>query len=303
MPTLTVLVDGTVPTAANFNDNMSAINDQIDGTSGTINTGFGTASEPSHSFSGDGDTGFYRSAENTFDITTGGARVQTFPTTASAVNYFRYQPAVAGSAPTIDTQGTDTNIALAISTKGTGTMRFLSGAAALQVLTLPNTASAVNEYTLSSAVTGAGPIIAPTGDDTNIGITLDPKGTGSVTLINNTGIVSTAVSGTPAANAVYRENVTKAWVKCGVTGNILDSFNVTSVTDTATGQASVAWDTDFTTTGYAVLARPQSSANAFATCVDNTTPPTASAALIDSFNLNVTLTDPAAYNVIAIGEQ
>ena len=43
-----------------------------------------------------------------------------------------------------------------------------------------STASAVNQVKVTNAATGTSPIISATGDDTNIGLTLTPKGTGSV---------------------------------------------------------------------------------------------------------------------------
>ena len=46
------------------------------------------------------------------------------------------------------------------------------------------TASAVNEITVANAATTANPVISATGGDTNIGITLTPKGTGGVTTAN-----------------------------------------------------------------------------------------------------------------------
>ena len=45
-------------------------------------------------------------------------------------------------------------------------------------------ASAVNELTISNAATGSAPTLSATGGDTNIGITLTPKGTGVVTISN-----------------------------------------------------------------------------------------------------------------------
>ena len=47
---------------------------------------------------------------------------------------------------------------------------------------LTATGSAVNEFTITNNATGSAPILSATGDDTNIGITLTPKGTGAVTL-------------------------------------------------------------------------------------------------------------------------
>ena len=51
-----------------------------------------------------------------------------------------------------------------------------------ELLKLTATGSAVNELTLANAATGAAPILSATGGDTNIGITLTPKGSGAVKL-------------------------------------------------------------------------------------------------------------------------
>lgn len=72
-----------------------------------------------------------------------------------------------------------------------------------EVVTITTTASAVNELTVANAATGANPVIAATGSDTNIGITLTPKGTGNAVLTsgnlivaNGNGIDFSATSGT-----------------------------------------------------------------------------------------------------------
>jgi hypothetical protein len=49
-----------------------------------------------------------------------------------------------------------------------------------ELLKVTATASAVNELTLANAATGGSPTLSATGGDTNIDITLTPKGTGSV---------------------------------------------------------------------------------------------------------------------------
>ena len=49
-----------------------------------------------------------------------------------------------------------------------------------ELLKVTATASAVNELTLANAATGGAPALSATGDDTNIGIALTPKGTGGV---------------------------------------------------------------------------------------------------------------------------
>jgi hypothetical protein len=52
------------------------------------------------------------------------------------------------------------------------------------------TASAVNELTVANAATGNNPVISATGTDTNIGITLTPKGTGNTVLTSGNLVVA-----------------------------------------------------------------------------------------------------------------
>ena len=51
-----------------------------------------------------------------------------------------------------------------------------------ELLNVTATGSAVNELTLANAASGGAPVISSTGGDTNIGITLTPKGSGAVKL-------------------------------------------------------------------------------------------------------------------------
>jgi hypothetical protein len=51
-----------------------------------------------------------------------------------------------------------------------------------ELFLLTATGSAVNEITLANAATGSSPILSATGSDTDIGISIQPKGTGQVTL-------------------------------------------------------------------------------------------------------------------------
>lgn len=59
-----------------------------------------------------------------------------------------------------------------------------------EVITITTTASAVNEITVANAATGANPVISATGGDTNIGITLTPKGTGNLVLTSGNLVVA-----------------------------------------------------------------------------------------------------------------
>lgn len=51
-----------------------------------------------------------------------------------------------------------------------------------EIVTFTDVASAVNEVDVSNAATGDGPIISATGDDANIDLNVNAKGTGNVTL-------------------------------------------------------------------------------------------------------------------------
>jgi hypothetical protein len=64
-----------------------------------------------------------------------------------------------------------------------------------ELINITATASAVNEFTLNNAATGNNPAISASGDDTNVGIDLTPKGTGEVDITASflTGIFSDKV--------------------------------------------------------------------------------------------------------------
>ena len=59
-----------------------------------------------------------------------------------------------------------------------------------EIFGITATASAVNELTIANAATGNNPIVSATGSDTNIGITLTPKGTGNAVLTSGNLVVA-----------------------------------------------------------------------------------------------------------------
>ena len=62
-----------------------------------------------------------------------------------------------------------------------------------------------------------------------------------------------ASSGAPWGNTLYAESLVKGWVAFNDAGTVLDSFNVSSVTDSAdVGDFVVVWNTDFSNVNYAV---------------------------------------------------
>lgn len=107
-------------------------------------------------------------------------------TTASAVNHPKVTNAATGNNPLIEAVGGDTNIGLDVSSKGTGGITAWAGAKTRELLKLLNVASAVNEVTISPSATGNPVQVEATGDDTNVGIKVLPKGTGKIDLAGPT---------------------------------------------------------------------------------------------------------------------
>jgi hypothetical protein len=108
--------------------------------------------------------------------------------TASAVNYVQVTGAATGGAPTISAQGSDTNASMSIRAKGTGTL-FLETIGASDVrlqprsvrtLSVNGAVSGVNYFSMTGASAGNTPSLAVAGSDTDIDLTLTPKGTGKV---------------------------------------------------------------------------------------------------------------------------
>lgn len=121
-----------------------------------------------------------------------------FNSEASAVNYLRISNAATGNFPEIAARGTDGTIGININTKGVSDIHLNAGdERALSVLGVTDQ---VNYFEVSPSVASSPVKIASAGDDTNIGITLDPKGTGSVsiaagaTTTNALDIVGTALT-------------------------------------------------------------------------------------------------------------
>ncbi|MEA2991530.1 MAG: hypothetical protein QOD40_450, partial [Alphaproteobacteria bacterium] len=153
-------------TAPTFIGNLTGnVNGSI---SGAISVSDGSAASPGLYFTSDTNTGIYRPGADVFGISAGGNDVARFAGDTSAVNYFSIGSSVTTSPLRILAAGTDTDIGIALSPKGTGTINLGSNLA--------------NYVAVNGAAVSSAPVIAAAGSDTNIGITLAPKGTSSVTI-------------------------------------------------------------------------------------------------------------------------
>jgi hypothetical protein len=100
---------------------------------------------------------------------------------ASSVNGLKLTAQATGNDPAWDSVGTDTNIGMRWRSKGTGAFNWFTNAGNDRQFQITNTTSAVNYLTVTGSTTGNAPTITAAGSDTNISISLVPKGTGTVT--------------------------------------------------------------------------------------------------------------------------
>lgn len=128
------------------------------------------------------------------------------------------------------------------------------------------------------------------------------------TILTNTDAASQASMEAESGNGFVRPavvkfspGVAKGWCKCDTAGNNLASYNVTSVSDTGTGQATVTWDVDFSTAQYCVVASVEIAGSGYLANVANAT--NAGVTAVQCWNPSVGRVDPSNYFVVAFGDQ
>jgi hypothetical protein len=104
---------------------------------------------------------------------------------ASAVNFFNVTGSATSVAVGLSAIGTDTNIPIQITAKGTGNTVFYGNSA--PQFNITSTASAVNYLQVTGGATTAGVNFSAQGSDTNIFITYDTKGTEAHSFRTNAG--------------------------------------------------------------------------------------------------------------------
>ena len=146
-----------------FNNSNATLSLFAKGSNSTVATYFVTKSTASHSFA-------------TNDTT---ANVQfRVSHTASPVNYVQVTGAATTAGPTISTQGSDASVQMNITTKAAGNIN-LAPRGSTALLVRPSTVP-VNYFIVDAANTNVAPVLSVAGSDTNIDLTLTPKGTGSI---------------------------------------------------------------------------------------------------------------------------
>jgi hypothetical protein len=118
--------------------------------------------------------------------------------------------------PSISAQGTDANISLGYSSKGVAAHYFYTRGLTSLGFSITDVASAVNYLQASGNSTGSAPTLTAVGSDTNIDITLTPKGNGYV-------VVDSAYS----PNLTLTDAATIAW-NTGTAGGQVATFTFVS---------------------------------------------------------------------------
>jgi hypothetical protein len=163
-------------------------------------TGSDTNVNAAYSTKGVGSHFFYsnNSTAPIFAMASGGA---------TAVNYPQVQSGTTGIAPSIGSQGTDTNVGLSIFSKGTGTIGLLTGSGSVGAFYVTHTASGVNWVQVTGSTTGNAVSIGAGGSDTNVSINMTPKGTGrlqasgvNVPTVSSTDTLTNKTLTTPTVN-------------------------------------------------------------------------------------------------------
>lgn len=131
--------------------------------------------------------------------------------TTNAVNYVQVTGGATANFPAITAQGSDTNVGLRLSSKGTQSIRFDNNNTANQLFRIDGSATAsVNYFQVSGANTTFEPVFSAQGSDTNISMAFQSKGTGGISL-------STGSTGTNLVNGTTVTAITRTAAGSGYT--------------------------------------------------------------------------------------
>lgn len=109
----------------------------------------------------------------------------------------------------------------------------------------------------------------------------------------------------------WHPGVNKAWLKAGITGNLLASWNITSLTDTGTGVLTITIATDFSSVDYCVNVSVEATATTWAVAntrechIRSATMAVGSVAVdcVDNTATTSLVKDPTSWHVSMLGDQ
>jgi hypothetical protein len=184
-----------------------------------------------------------------FYTNNGGQQQFSIAHTASAVNYLQVTGGSTGNTPSFAANGSDTNIGIVYTTKGTGAHYFYTNSISTPQFVISNINSAVNYLQVTGASTGNAVALSAQGSDTNIGISITSKGTGTVVIPNsNLGIGTSSpsyklhVSSAQGSLATQSTTITNSVYNAFINGGGTSYVGV----DTSTGSTFGAGSYGFT---------------------------------------------------------
>jgi hypothetical protein len=99
--------------------------------------------------------------------------------TSASVNYLSATGATTTNYPTLQASGSDTNIGIQITSKGTAPIYFNTGGSNIAQFVVSNTANSVNYLSVTGATTTGGPALQSNGSDSAVNINYWTKGAGA----------------------------------------------------------------------------------------------------------------------------
>jgi len=126
-------------------------------------------------------SGIYRPSGSNLGVSAAGALGFLVNGVASAVNYISVTPSISsGGVANVNATGDDTNIGMALTTKGSGAFTFYTNGSVPQ-FQVTHTASSVNYLAATGSASAGGNVyLSAVGGDTNLSINLVAKGSGNV---------------------------------------------------------------------------------------------------------------------------
>lgn len=176
-------------------------------------------------------TNITSTSANALAVGPNGATNPTFQVDGSAVSAatgLRIRAAAPGGNVFVDTISQNANEALVFTSKGAAGIIFQTNTNGRNVFGMADVASAVNYLQVAGGAAGNGPVLSSQGGDTNIGLQLSSKGTGSVVInTESNGTTQMQVGDTAAAKNVVQ-------VTGGVAGSgpVISAVNANGGTDT-----------------------------------------------------------------------
>lgn len=221
-PTIATIPSGGAVDVDTLNSNFTAIRDEFDnlvgrnGTDGSNNTltgdiecsnktlrnatlddpastvatnPDGSAGAPAFSFTNDTDTGMYLDATGDLGFSAGSHRALNILTGGGGAssNHLTITGQAVGNSPIVSVEGPSTTIGIKLRVKSDTGVIVMENDSGEEIATFTSIANPVNQLDITPAATGGSPSIEAEGGDTNVDITLTPKGTGGIVVGSATG--------------------------------------------------------------------------------------------------------------------